>query len=378
MKFCKKCLQPDTRPRIEFHESGVCMACIMAEEMKKVNWEEREVQLKRIAEWAKQNNQGRHDCIIGISGGKDSTLQALYARDKLGLNPLLVNLHPGDITPWGAANFENLIRKGFDALIYRPNPDVWRKTIKHAFFEYLNPVKPTEYPLFAVSYITAVKFGIPLIIQGENDGLTLGTVDEMGTDDNALNVRYSNTLAGGKASDWFVDGMEMKDLLFYEFPAEEEFEKADIRAIWLNYYAKEWGFSNNTQFGFLHGVSPRPDHDPLKTGRINPYGSIDSDMQILNQMLKYYKFGFGVVTDEVGYYIREGRMSLEDARIHIQKYDGKCDDKYVHDFCDFIEISVEEFWQTVDKFVNRKLFYKDDNGKWQPKFIVGVDFDEDK
>jgi N-acetyl sugar amidotransferase len=377
MKYCKKCVQPDTRPKIEVDENGVCYACKFAEEREHVDWQKREEELREIAEWAKKNSQGKHNCIIGVSGGKDSTFQALYARDKLGLNCLLVNLAPDPITEWGAHNIENLIQQGFDTMLFRPNPKVWKKTIKHAFYKYGNPVKPTEYPLWSASYITAIKFGIPLIIQGENPGTVLGVTEGLGIDGNALNINMGNTLNGGDASEWEVDGIKTEDLIWYQYPKKEDFEKADIKAIYLQHYACEWSFSGNTEFAAEKGITKRGDHDPVECGRVNPYCSIDSDAQIVNQMLKYYKLGFGFTTDEACYYIREGKMTREEGIELVKKYDGKCGEKYLKDFCDYIDISVEEFWRVTDSYVNKDLFEKDAaTGKWIPKFEAGVDFEQ--
>ncbi len=166
MKYCKKCVQPNTRPGIVFDEDGVCMACRFAEKKEIIDWDERERKLKEIAEWAKQNSKGGFDCVIGISGGKDSTFQALYCREQLGLNPLLVN-HSSfgtHITKEGICNLENLVQKGFDTISYIMNPRVLRALTRKGFYEYLNPYKAWDYALYAVSYITAMKFGIPLVV----------------------------------------------------------------------------------------------------------------------------------------------------------------------------------------------------------------------
>jgi len=376
MKYCKRCAQPDTRPKVKFDQNGVCYACKFADERKNIDWKKREDELKKVVSWTKKNSSGKHDCVIGISGGKDSTFQALYAKKEMGLNCLLVNLAPDGITECGANNMENLIQHEFDAILYRPNPKVWKKLIKHSFYKYGNPVKPTEYPLWAVSYITALRFNIPLIIQGDNAGISVGVVEGLGCDDNSLNVNLGNTLNGGNASDWEVDGIKLENLLWYQFPDKDELQKANIKGIYLDYYAKEWGYWNNTDFSVKHGLTKRENHDPLLAGRVNPYCSIDSDMQIVNQMLKYYKFGFGFVTDEVSYAIRENRMTREEGIELVKKYDGKCGEGYIKEFCEYIDITVDEFWKVVDGFVNKKLFEKDQNtGKWKAKFKVGIDFD---
>jgi len=378
MRCCKKCVQPDTRPDLEFDEHGVCLACRFDEERSNVDWAQREDQLRKIAHWAKQNSCNTHDCVIGVSGGKDSTVQATYAKEKLGLNCLLVNLAPDPITKWGACNMENLIQIGFDTMMYRPNPKIWKEAIKHSFYKFGNPVKPTEYPLFAVSYITALKFNIPLIIQGKNPGTVLGTTKGFGTDDNALNVDLGDTLNGCNASDWAVGGATLKDLFWYQFPDKNELHKAGIRAIYLEYYAKEYTYWNNVRFSIKRGLTKREGHDPLLAGRVDPYCSIDSDMQIVNQMLKYYKFGFGFVTDEACYYIREGSMTREEGIELVEKYDGRCGENYIKEFSEYIGISVDEFWKVTDRFVNKKLFRKDQKtGEWKPKFKVGINFDEE-
>ncbi|MBA7529112.1 hypothetical protein ES705_21304 [subsurface metagenome] len=190
MKYCKKCLQPDTRPGISITEDGICSACNYYLNVEpKVDWQSRRIQLNEIAEWAKKQSGGGFDCIIGVSGGKDSTFQALYIKEQLGLKALLVNCAPDNITDVGRDNLENLVQQGFDMISYRPNPEVMKKVTRTSFFKYGNPVKPSEYPLYAVSYQTAVRFGIPLIVQGENVAMTLGVGGNLKPDGDALNVR---------------------------------------------------------------------------------------------------------------------------------------------------------------------------------------------
>ena len=372
MKYCKKCVQPDTRPGLVFDGEGVCMACSFSEQLETIDWDERQRQLREIAEWAKKNSHGGFDCVVGVSGGKDSHVQALCVKDQLGLKALLVNYAPDNITDIGRHNLENLVQKGFDLLSIRPNPQVFRALARRAFFEYGNPVKPSEYVLYAVAYQTALAFGIPLIVQGENPAITLGVVGDIKPTADALNINQADTLAGGNASDWVQEGIGLRDLLFYQFPDKDEMRKK-VRAIFLGYYIKEWSYTRNTEFAVARGLKGRAGHDPNLTGRLNPYYQLDSDMGIPNQMLKYYKFGFGNVTDEVCYDIREGRLSREEGIRLVEQYDGKCDIHYIRELCDYIGITMDEFWQVVDGFVNKELFRKDHtSGKWKPLFKVGM------
>ena len=165
MRICKICIQPDTRPNIHFNEEGICGACIWElNEKHKVDWTKREDELQKIANWAKETSKSNYDCVIGVSGGKDSTLQALTARDRLGLRCLLVNGEPEGITEIGKKNIENIKNLGFDVISLRPNPKIMKKLVKYDFYKYLNPQKVTEYSLCASSYIIANQFEIPLLI----------------------------------------------------------------------------------------------------------------------------------------------------------------------------------------------------------------------
>lgn len=372
MKYCKKCLQPDTRPGIKFNEEGTCYACLYEEEKKNIDWISREKELKEIAEWAKKTAKGAYHCVIGVSGGKDSSFQAVYAKEKLGLNVLLVNSEPDKITEIGKHNIENLINQGFDIIKMRPNPKIIKKLVKESFYKYGNPIKPTEYPLWTSAYIIADKFDIPLVIQGENAALTLGVVNTgLGNDGNALNVNEGNTLAGGNASDWVDEDISLNQLYMYQFPDKKRLIDKGIKAIYLQYYVKEWSQVYNADFSIARGLFGRATEDLHDIGRYRRYTALDSDMQIVNQMLKYYKFGFGFATDEACYDIREGRISREEAIWLVNEYDGKCGEKYIKEFCEYINITLEEFWKVVDTFVNKELFEKDENGKWIPKFKIG-------
>ncbi len=204
MKYCKKCLQPDTRPGIKFNSDGICYACLYEEKKKTINWEERERELTDIVSLAKKysrNTNNAYDCVIGVSGGKDSTFQAVYAKEKLGLNPLLVNSVPDEITDIGSRNINNLCNMGFDMISLKPNPVVAKKIAKEGFIKFGNIVKGSEYALWSSAYEIADKFNISLIIQGENDALTLGTSGEQDETGDALSIVQTNTLQN-EIEDW--------------------------------------------------------------------------------------------------------------------------------------------------------------------------------
>ena len=363
MKYCKRCVQPDTRPGIYFNKDGVCGACLYEDDVNQnIDWEGRENELKEIVKWAKKTTKMPYDCVIGVSGGKDSTFQALYARDVLGMRVLLVNSEPEGISDIGSHNMENLVSLGFDTIKMRPNPTVIKKLMKRDFYKCLNPVKITEYSLWSSTYIIADKFNIPLIIQGENPGLTLGVRKTgVGTNNNSLNANKLDTLS----EDWKMyvdDGLDEKDMFFYYYD-RESLDRKNIRGVWLQYYVKEWSAPHNVEFSQSHGLKIREDFDPEDIGTYVGYYQMDSDIVQVNQLLKYVKFGFGQCTDHACYDIRAGRLDREEAIELVRKYDGKCADRYIECFCDAIGITMDEFWRVADSF-RGPMWKKDAKGKW--------------
>jgi N-acetyl sugar amidotransferase len=374
MEYCIKCVQPNTRPGVSF-ESGLCGACknITVHKEEK-NWKQINSELNEIVQYAKNKNNGGYDAVVGVSGGKDSTFQALYAKEVLGLNVLLVNCVPEGITDAGQHNIENLIQQGFDCHHVRPNPKITYEVVKRAFYEYGNPVKPTEYPLYGAVFRMALAFNIPLIILGENPGITLGASQNIGSGGNALDVNLGNTLAGGNASDWVDDKLSLTDLIPYQFPKKQDLINAGIKAIYLGYYVKEFGPDHNIDFSISRGLKgiDVPEWLQKLIGRPQLYSSVDSELQMINKILKYYKMGFSDITTNVSRQIRESKMTREEAVEIAEKYDGYCEPKYIANFCDYLRISEAEFWRVVEKWTNRDLFEKNDEGKWVPKFKVGA------
>ena len=368
MKICENCVQPDTRPQIHF-ENNVCGACLWEEEKKNIDWEKRKNELNEIVIWAKTTTKSNYDCVIGVSGGKDSTKQAIIAKENLGLRCLLVNCEPEGITDLGKYNIENLKNQGFDILSIRPNPKVMKKLIKRDFYKYLNPIKITEYALWSSSYVVAEKFQIPLIIQGENPGLTLGISNSgLGKDENALKADQTPTLSSGWKEYLDVDGIKENDLYLFHYD-RIKLEKMNTRAIWLQYFLKDWSSKENAEFSKKFGFRERSkDFRPEDTGSYVGYVGLDSDLQQVNQMLKCIKFGFGQCVDQACYDIRDNRISRNEAIELVKKYDGKCAERYIQKFCEYIEIDIEEFWNVANSF-RGKMWIKDDTGDWKNEFI---------
>ena len=89
-------------------------------------------------------------------------------------------------------------------------------------------------------------------------------------------------------------------------------------------------------------------------------------------MIKYYKFGFGFVTEIVCEDLQRGLIDRKTGIEWVKKYDGKCSNEYIKSFCKFINISVDEFWNHIRKSANKNLFDIKKNGDIVPKFEVGT------
>lgn len=359
MKICKKCVQPDTRPGIFFNVDSICGACLWEDEKKRINWAERKNELIEIARTAKAKSTGPYDCVIGVSGGKDSTKQAITARDELGLRCLLVNYEPENITDLGRENLENLKQLGFDLITLRPNPKIMKKLIRYDFFNHLNPVKATEFSLYSSTYIVAEKFHIPLVIQGENPGLTVGaSLTGVGTDSDALKAYELQTLSKGWQEYLNVDGVAENDLYMFHYDVQKLLDM-NIRGIWIQYYLQDWSYRGNAEFSKKYGFRERENIRAEEIGTYIPFAQIDSDLVHVNQMLKFIKFGFGQCMDHACYDLRDGMIDRKTAIELVLKYDGKCAEKYIDEFCNYLQISKNEFLETMEKFRGNIWYEKD-------------------
>ncbi len=375
MKYCIKCLQPDTRPNIVFNKEGICPACDYFSKLKDVDWQERyDILIDLIKKYADKSDKNKHDCIIGVSGGKDSTRQAIWIRDKLRLNPLLVcvSYPPEQVSERGVDNLSNLIELGFDVRTISPAPETWKKLMYLSFTKFTNWCKSTELALFSAVPRLAIQYKIPLIFWGENPGLQLGdlkTLGKKGYDGN--NLRFMNTLAGG-GLEWITEeGFKEKILIPYQYPDMEEFEKANLQIVYLGWFLGDWSLINNGTYSSLNGLELRED-SPFNSGDIYGLTALDEDWVTLNQMIKYFKFGFGRTTDYINEEIRLGRISRKNGIEIIDKYDGFCGEKYIKGFCKYIDISEKFFWQKVHKSMNKKLFKLCPDGKIKKNFKVGI------
>ncbi len=370
VRYCTNCLQPSTKPNDVFHASGICSACLNFENNKDINYERRFKQLKAIISEQKRKKRQYYDCIIGVSGGKDSTRQALWVRDKLKLNPLLISLSytPEQVSNIGVNNLSNLIELGFDIRISSLSPQTWRILVREAFLRFANWCRATEIALYSSVPQMAIREDINLIFIGENQSLRdQKTMGEHGWQYDK--VIEQNTLNGGDI-DWMRRVVSNEKLIPYKYPSPDEIAKSKIQIIDLGWFIGDWENVKNGMIGACNGLKLRNDSIE-NTGDLEGISALDEDWVTLNQMIRYYKFGYAKVTDYLNEDIRAGRITRDDAIKVAEKYDGSCSYKYIDTFCKYIGISTDKFWDIVHKNVNKKLFSIDNNGKICPKFKVG-------
>ena len=361
MKYCKKCLYPDTKPQLKFNDDGICEACLNSDKKDSVDWESRKKHLKEIAEKYRKSD-GTYDCVIPVSGGKDSHYQALYARDELGLNPLLVNFIPRDLVELGRRNIENLKSLGFDYIEFTPNPKIYRKLAKIGLTEFGDVTWPEHHGIFIIPIKIAAAFKIPLVIWGENPQFEYGGPglgDEM-------NYEWLKKFGGFWLDECTVKGIatkqniELKFLNPYVYPTKEELEQMNLRSVFLFYFLK-YNVYDVLEHVKKHGFNV---DDKPKEGTYTNWENLDEKYTGMHDYFKWIKYGFGRATDHASLDIRLGKISRDEGIELVKKHEGKIPDRYFDEFLNDMELDKEEFYNVVDKFANKEIFKLDENGKF--------------
>lgn len=366
MRYCKKCVQPDTRPGIKFDDEGVCPPCRFAEDAARhIDWDARRKELEEVALFGKDHNVSGYDCIVGVSGGKDSLRQATYVRDELGMKPLLVSCTypPEQQTERGAYNLGNLISLGFDCISVSPDPQTWKKMLREGFLRFGNWCKSTETALYASAPKVAIAYHIPLIFLGENPAIALGDLGVGSITGDANRMKNCHTLKGGPEA-VATDDITEKNLFWYRYPLDEEMDWAKLRVVYLGYYVKDFTRFKNAEFAIERGLVIRDD-PPEDIGDNYGFEALDDDFVVVDQFFKYLKFGFGKVTDQAAEAVRIGMLTRDEAMELVKKYDGKCAPRFIKRFCEYLEISEEKFRETVEKYRNMDIWEKDEKGEWR-------------
>lgn len=362
-RYCATCVMPNTKPDLFFDEAGVCDACRSMHLKKDIDWKVREAEFRELVTTFKNKSGSNYDCIIPISGGKDSHYQAYMAR-QYGLNPLLVHFEPTLRTELGLKNLQN-IRQFGDVVEFRKNPTVYKKMCREAFKRVGDHEWPNHIGIFTFPIRVAVQFKIPLVIWGENSQLEYGG-PKAARMKNALDRRWLEEfggLLGLRVEDMVgVDGITREDLISYCYPTDEQLTEVGVFGAFLGYYFK-WDARPQTELMQQHGFSIKED-GPVE-GTYTNYENLDDAIVAIHDYLKFVKFGFGRTTDHACLDIRNGRLSREEAVKLVEQYDGKWPKIAVGTFLKFFEMSLEEFNRVVDSFTNKAVFETNEDGSFK-------------
>ena len=354
----------NSKPDLVLDENGICSACLNYEKRIIVNWEDRKRDLENILEKYKKNNKGSWDCIVPVSGGKDSTYQVIKILE-LGLNPLCVTSTTCDESILGRKNILNLRNLGVDHVQMSPNPIIRAKLNRIGLTQVGDISWPEHVGIFTIPVRAAVQFKVPLIIWGENSQNEYGGPAAASTK-NVLNREWLEEyggLLGLRVSDLTeIDGIESKHLINYRYPSDEELQEVGVTGLFLGHYLP-WDGLSNAKIAQANGFST---FDKNVEGSMVNYENLDNYQTGIHDYFKFLKFGFGRVTDLACLYIRRGRLSREDGLSVVKKEDGKFPWTYLgkelEEIIKPMDMSIKEFIKICDRFTNKKLFLKDSSG----------------
>ena len=366
MKFCKSCILPDTRPNLFLNSNGICNACIDYKKKPLLDWKQREKHFQEIIKKFK-NQYNDYDCIVPVSGGKDSTWKIIKCLEH-NLKPLAVTWKTPSRTEIGQKNLDNLINLGVDHIDYQINPKVESKFMLETFKKFGSTAIPMHLAIFSFPIKIAIKFDIPLIIWGENSAREYGGL-EKDISNYKLNKNWFKKYGvtnGTVANDWISKKITKKDLSSYYELNWKEINQKNIYSIFLGEFFK-WDTQNSYKIAKKHGFKTNTTN--IKTGYYK-HTDIDCNFISIHHWMKWYKFGFTRAMDNLSLEIRENRITRNKAINIIKKLGEQKPVKDIKKFCKFANISEKKFFQIAERHRNKNIWLIK-NKKWKLRnFII--------
>ena len=379
VKWCKKCVVSNQRPRIIFDGKGVCSGCKNTEyKNNEVDWDQRERELVELLD-KHRSDDGSWDVIVPSSGGKDSGFVAHQLRYKYGMNPLTVTWSPLEYTDIGFQNFESCINAGFTNLLCTPNGRLQRKLARLSFEELGDAFHVFVLGQVSYPFQMALKLGIKLVFYGEN-----GEAEYAGDPEYAdkpykpssewvkqhfKGLTFRELLDYGLKNKEYLseDDYSESDLIFYEPPSTEQLDKAGIVGKHFYSYYHKWSPQENYYYCVEHtGFKPNSERSE---GTYSKYSSLDDKMDGFHYYMRYIKFGLGRCLEEAAHEVRDGHIIREEGVALMRRYEGEFPEKYFKDFLGYLDISEDHFWEVVDSWRPKHL-WKQTNKGWQLKHPI--------
>lgn len=383
IRYCRRCVMPETKPDLYIDGEGICNACRSYERRKDIDWKARKVDLLRILDHYRSRDGNNYDCIVPVSGGKDSHYQVITMLE-LGMTPLCVTASTDKLSEIGRYNIENLKRLGVDYIEVTTNPVVRRRINYLALTEIGDISWPEHVTIFTIPVRIAVQMNIPLIVWGENSQNEYGG-PAGAAENNTLTRRWLEEfggLLGLRVSDLVRQNIvRQQDLVQYTYPTDDDLKKVGVTGIFLGYYVP-WDGYHNALVAQAHGF--RTYHRAVEGSLVN-YENLDNCQTGIHDYFKFLKFGFGRATDLACMHVRRGRITREEAIQLVKLHDGKFPWVYLgcplEEILEEIDMSPGEFIKVCDRFTNKKLFVCDSRGnliKDKDGNLTKVNYDNDE
>jgi N-acetyl sugar amidotransferase len=365
MKYCKRCLYPENHPLyLIFDNEGVCSGCRVHEEKDILDWNERGEKLKGILEEYRSRSGKNYDCIIPVSGGRDSHFIVHTVKNIYKMNPLLVSYNKHYNTDLGIRNLANL-RIKFDCDFYQltVSPEIVKKitreTMRRLGSMYWHCIAgQTVYPVQM-----AAQFKIPLVVWGAHQGIDqVGMFSHLDEVEMTRKYRKEHDLMGLEAEDLIsdFDFVEESDVAPFLYPDDKELEKVGVRGIYLNNFIR-WDSKKQHEdmirlYGYETGVQSRT---------FDYYNDIDCfNYSDVHDYIKFIKWGYGKVNDHVAREIRLKRMTAEEGVDMINLYYTR-QPKNLELFLGWLGITENGFNFVVDQHRNASAWHRNPGWEWQ-------------
>lgn len=362
MKYCIKCVMPDTRPGILFNAEGVCSACQSYDNRRNIDYNARFKELEALCDkYRGINGENGYDCMIAVSGGKDSHYQVHLFKEVLGMNPLLVTVEDNlKMTNAGAHNIKNISEAfGCDIIGMKPNIRAQKEIMRKTFEKYGKPTYFVDRYIYTYPLHMALKFNTALLVYGENVEYEYGGKNSVDT--YSAKAQINNGVGSGiNTSELLSDTVTMKDLNFFEAPSQDDIDS--LEPIYLSYFV-EWNSFKNYEIAKKKGFHDLT-HEWDRTHHAENFDQIDTPAYLVHSWMKYPKFGHASATDYAARMVRYGMLTREEAIDIVRKKDHALDPRSVREFCEFLGYNEAEFWNIIEKQYNSELFEKNKLDKW--------------
>lgn len=374
VQFCTRCVVSNQRPRIQFDSSGVCSACRYAERKNNgdIDWVQRAAALDALLD--KHRRSSGYDVIVPCSGGKDSAMIAHRLKHEYGMHPLCVKWAPFMYTDIGRRNWERFGYE-FDLLECTPRRDLHRKLARLAFEYYGDPFQPFVYGQLAWPMHVAVKFGIPLVMFGENGEAEYGG-DPAANDRPCWNWQdwdrvytkgasvYTLTELGSDLGA-ITEEEELSFSRFYDRPSVVDLQMGAPEFHWFSYY-RPWHPQENYYYAAEHcGFEA---NDERSEGTYSKYASLDDKLDGLHYFMAFVKFGIGRATSDAAHEVRDGDITREEAVALVKRYDGEFPERHLDESLDYLGMAGGQLQTVIDRFRSDDVWMRYPKGRpFQPQ-----------